>query len=123
MRTSIGFALGTLFSLIVMSANAAGTSVVAPAKVTAQADVEVIVVTAKRPAMEATIEEIVVTAKRPTPSTVTGGADTARNGDRAAEVGSRDQRTAGFPAVNFAMRGSECNKAGRGLRRARPCIT
>ena len=71
MRTSIGFALGTLFSLIVMSANAAGTSVVAPAKVTAQADVEVIVVTAKRPAMEATIEEIVVTAKRPTPSTVT----------------------------------------------------
>lgn len=69
MRTSIGFALGTLFSLIVMSANAAGTSVVAPAKMTAQADVEVIVVTAKRPAVEATIEEIIVTAKRPRPGT------------------------------------------------------
>ena len=69
MRISIGFALGTLFSLIVMSANAAGTSVAAPAKIAAQADVEVIVVTAKRPAVDATIEEIVVTAKRP--STVT----------------------------------------------------
>jgi hypothetical protein len=68
-RISIGFALGTLFSLIVMSANAAGTSVAAPAKIAAQADVEVIVVTAKRPAVDATIEEIVVTAKRP--STVT----------------------------------------------------
>jgi hypothetical protein len=67
-RISIGFAL-TLFSLIVMSANAAGTSVAAPAKIAAQADVEVIVVTAKRPAVDATIEEIVVTAKRP--STVT----------------------------------------------------
>ena len=66
MRISIGFALGTLFSLIVMSANAAGTSVAAPAKIAAQADVEVIVVTAKRPAVDATIEEIVVTAKRPT---------------------------------------------------------
>ena len=71
MRISIGFALGTLFSLIVMSANAAGTSVAAPAKIAAQADVEVIVVTAKRPAVDATIEEIVVTAKRPSPSTVT----------------------------------------------------
>jgi len=70
-RISIGFALGTLFSLIVMSANAAGTSVAAPAKIAAQADVEVIVVTAKRPAVDATIEEIVVTAKRPSPSTVT----------------------------------------------------
>ena len=69
MRISIGFALGTLFSLIVMSANAAGTSVAAPAKIAAQADVEVIVVTAKRPAVDAMIEEIVVTAKRP--STVT----------------------------------------------------
>jgi hypothetical protein len=68
-RISIGFALGTLFSLMVMSANAAGTSVAAPAKMAAQADVEVIVVTAKRPAVDATIEEIVVTAKRP--STVT----------------------------------------------------
>ena len=65
MRISIGFAFGTLFSLIVMSANAAGTSVAAPAKIAAQADVEVIVVTAKRPAVDATIEEIVVTAKRP----------------------------------------------------------
>ena len=69
MRISIGFALGTLFSLIVMSANAAGTTVAAPAKMAAQTDVEVIVVTAKRPAVDATIEEIVVTAKRP--STVT----------------------------------------------------
>ena len=71
MRISIGFALGTLFSLIVMSANAAGTSVAAPAKIAAQADVEVIVVTAKRPAVDAMIEEIVVTAKRPSPSTAT----------------------------------------------------
>ena len=71
MRTSIGFGLGTLFSLIVTSANAAGTSVAAPAKTAARADVEVIVVTAKRPAVEATIEEIIVTAKRPGPSTVT----------------------------------------------------
>ena len=69
MRISIGFALGTLFSLIVMSANAAGTSAAAPPKMAAQAVVEVIVVTAKRPAVDATIEEIVVTAKRP--STVT----------------------------------------------------
>ena len=73
MRTSIGFALGTLFSLSVMSAHAAGTSVAAPAKIAAQADVEVIVVTAKRPAPEAAIEEIVVTAKRPSPSAVTAG--------------------------------------------------
>jgi hypothetical protein len=68
-RTSIGFALGTFFSLIVMSANAAGTSVAAPAKMAAHADVEVIVVTAKRPAVEAMIEEIIVTAKRPSPAT------------------------------------------------------
>ena len=55
-----------------MSANAAGTTVAAPAKMAAQTtDVEVIVVTAKRPAVDATIEEIVVTAKRPSPSTVT----------------------------------------------------
>jgi hypothetical protein len=70
-RTSIGFALGTLLSLgIVASASAAGTSVAAPAKVS-DADIEVIVVTAKRPATEPAIEEIVVTAKRPSPSGVT----------------------------------------------------
>ena len=71
MRTSIGFALGTLLSLgIAMSASAEGATVATPAKVAARADVEVIVVTAKRPAAEA-IEEIIVTAKRPTPSTAT----------------------------------------------------
>jgi len=70
-RTSIGFALGTLLSLIVMAANAAGTSVAAPARMAAQADVEVIVVTAKRAAVDATIEEIIVTAKRPSLSTAT----------------------------------------------------
>ena len=70
MRTSIGFTLGTLLSLgIAMSAFAEGARVATPAKATALADVEVIVVTAKRPAVDATIEEIVVTAKRP--STVT----------------------------------------------------
>ena len=72
MRTSIGFALGTLLSLgIVMSASAEGARVAAPAKATAQADVEVIVVTAKRPAPEPAIEEIIVTAKRPGPRTAT----------------------------------------------------
>ena len=70
MRTSFGFTLGTFFSLIALSANAAGTGVAAPAKPAAQADVEVIVVTAKRPAVDALIEEIVVTAKRPSSSTV-----------------------------------------------------
>jgi len=71
-RTSIGFALGTLFSLgIVTSASAEGANVAAPVKTSAQADVEVIVVTAKRPAVEATIEEIIVTAKRPSPSKAT----------------------------------------------------
>ena len=71
-RISIGFALGTLLSLgIVMSASAEGTRVAAPAKVSALADVEVIVVTAKRPAPEPAIEEIIVTAKRPSPSTAT----------------------------------------------------
>ena len=70
MRTSIGFTLGTLLSLgIAMSAFAEGARVATPVKATALADVEVIVVTAKRPAVDATIEEIVVTAKRP--STVT----------------------------------------------------
>ena len=72
MRTSIGFTLGTLLSLgIAMSAFAEGARVATPAKATALADVEVIVVTAKRPAPEATIEEIIVTAKRPSPSTAT----------------------------------------------------
>jgi hypothetical protein len=71
-RTSIGFALATLLSLgIAMSASAEGARVAAPAKVTAQADVEVIVVTAKRPAVEAPIEEIVVTARRPSRTTAT----------------------------------------------------
>ena len=69
MRTSIGFTLGTLLSLgIAMSAFAEGARVAAPAKATARADVEVIVVTAKRPAPEPAIEEIIVTAKRPSPS-------------------------------------------------------
>ena len=72
MRTSIGFALGTLLSLgIAMSASAEGARVAAPAKATALADVEVIVVTAKRPALQAAVEEIIVTAKRPSPSTAT----------------------------------------------------
>ena len=71
MRTSIGFALGTLLSLgIVVSASAEGTSVAAPAKTFASPNVEVIVVTAKRPAPEAAIEEIIVTAKRPSKATV-----------------------------------------------------
>ena len=72
MRTSIGFTLGTLLSLgIAMSAFAEGARVAAPAKATARADVEVIVVTAKRPAPEPAIEEIIVTAKRPSPSKAT----------------------------------------------------
>ena len=72
MRTSIGFALGTFLSLgIAMSASAEAARAAAPAKVTAQADVEVIVVTAKRPVAEPVIEVIVVTAKRPNPSTAT----------------------------------------------------
>ena len=71
MRTSIGFALGTLLSLgIVASASAAGPSVAAPAKVS-DADIEVIVVTAKRPVAQAAVEEIIVTAKRPSPSRAT----------------------------------------------------
>ncbi len=71
MRTSFRFTLGTLFSLTALSANAAGTRAAAPANVDAQADVEVIVVTGKRPAVAAMIEEIVVTAKRPSRSSVT----------------------------------------------------
>ena len=58
MRTSIGFTLGTLLSLgIAMSAFAEGARVATPAKATALADVEVIVVTAKRPSPStATVE-------------------------------------------------------------------
>jgi hypothetical protein len=68
-KTLIGFALGSLLSLgVVTSAYAAGSSVAAPVKAT-QDGVEVIVVTAKRPAAqpvaEQAIETIVVTAKRP----------------------------------------------------------
>ena len=71
MRTSIGFTLGTLLSLgIAMSAFAEGARVATPVKATALADVEVIVVTAKRPAPQPAIEEIVVTAKRPSATTV-----------------------------------------------------
>ena len=71
MKTLIGFALGTLLSLgAVTSASAAGTRVAAPALLP-DAGIEVIVVTAKRPASQPAsanepIEEIVVTAKRPT---------------------------------------------------------
>ena len=71
MKTLIGFALGTLLSIgAVTSASAAGTSVAAPAQ-RPDAGIEVIVVTAKRPAGQPAsanepIEEIVVTAKRPT---------------------------------------------------------
>jgi hypothetical protein len=65
----IGFALGTLLSLgAVTSASAAGTNIAAPAHVTDDG-VEVIVVTAKRPAAQpiaaaSAIYEVVVTAKR-----------------------------------------------------------
>ena len=67
MKTLIGFALGTLLSVgAVTSASAEGTRVAAPDE-----GIEVIVVTAKRPAGQSAsanepIEEIVVTAKRPT---------------------------------------------------------
>lgn len=64
MKKLVGFALGTLVSLgAASSAWAAGN--VAPMRGGDPA-VEVIVVTAKRPAPEA-VEEIVVTAKRPSP--------------------------------------------------------
>jgi hypothetical protein len=63
-KTSFGFAVGALLSLgSITSAAASATNVVAPAQ-----DIEVIVVTAKRPAplvAASPIEEIVVTAKRP----------------------------------------------------------
>ena len=69
-KTLIGFALGTVLSLgTVTSALAAGTNVAAPALLPDDS-VEVIVVTAKRPAEQPAadepIEEIIVTAKRPT---------------------------------------------------------
>jgi phosphate-selective porin len=69
-KTLIGFGLGSLLSLgMVTSALAAGTSVTAPAR-SLDDGVEVIVVTAKRPAAQPVadepIEVIVVTAKRPT---------------------------------------------------------
>jgi hypothetical protein len=64
-KTLFGFAVGALLSLgSITSAAASGPNVVAPTQ-----DIEVIVVTAKRPAPLAAasqpIEEIVVTAKRP----------------------------------------------------------
>jgi hypothetical protein len=69
-KTLIGFALGTLLTLgIVTSASAAGTSRAARAPLMHDG-VEVIVVTAKRPVAQPVaaepIEEIIVTAKRPT---------------------------------------------------------
>ena len=69
MNRLIGLAVGTLLSLgAVTSASAAGLDVAAPAHVTDDG-VEVIVVTAKRPAAqpvsaEQSIYELVVTAKR-----------------------------------------------------------
>jgi len=68
-KTRIGFALGTMLSVGAMdAASAAGTSGAAPAPF--PAGIEVIVVTAKRPAppIAATeaIYEVVVTAKRAT---------------------------------------------------------
>jgi hypothetical protein len=67
----IGFALGTLWSIgAVTSASAEGTRVAEPVLLP-DAGIEVIVVTARRPAAQPAstyepIEEIVVTAKRPT---------------------------------------------------------
>ena len=72
MKTLIGFALGSLLSLgTVTSAVASGPNFAAPARFTDDG-VEVIVVTAKRPAAQPVadpIEVIVVTARRPTRST------------------------------------------------------
>jgi len=68
-KTLIGFALGTFLSFgAVLSAAAAGTHVAAPAPLP-PAGIEVIVVTAKRPAVQPVdaaqpIEEFIVTAKR-----------------------------------------------------------
>ena len=69
MNRLIGFAVGTLLSLgAVTSASAAGLNVATPAQLTDEG-VEVIVVTAKRPAAQPVaadqaIYEVVVTAKR-----------------------------------------------------------
>jgi len=61
----LGLAVGTLLSLgTVTSASAAGTNVAATAQVP-DAGIEVIVVTAKRPAAQP-IDEFIVTAKRAT---------------------------------------------------------
>jgi hypothetical protein len=73
-KTSIGFLLGTYLSLgTVTSALAAGTNVAAQAGLP-EDGVEVIVVTAKRPAAQPVadepIETIIVTAKRPTKANV-----------------------------------------------------
>jgi hypothetical protein len=66
-KTLIGFALGSLLSLgTVTTASAAATTVAAPAQVP-DAGIEVIVVTAKRPAAQPAaqpIDEFIVTAKR-----------------------------------------------------------
>jgi hypothetical protein len=68
-KTLIGFALGSVLSLgAVLSAAAAGTHVAGPAPLP-PAGIEVIVVTAKRPAVQPAataeaIEEFIVTAKR-----------------------------------------------------------
>ncbi len=70
MKTLVGFALGTLLSLgTVTSASAAGTNAAGPAQL--PAGIEVIVVTAKRPAVQPldaapAIAEFVVTARRTT---------------------------------------------------------
>jgi hypothetical protein len=66
-KTLIGFALGTMLSLgTVTSATAAAMSVAAPVQI--PAGIEVIVVTAKRPAYAVDaaqpIDEFIVTAKR-----------------------------------------------------------
>ena len=104
-KTLVGFALGTLLSLgTVTSASAAGTNVAAPAQVP-DAGIEVIVVTAKRPAAQPIdtaqpIDEFIVTAKR---ATKARGSDTACDGDRDAEVGVRGCRAAGNPVVTAAL--------------------
>ena len=64
MKTLVGFALGTLLSLgTVTSASAAAPNAAAPARIW-DAGIEVIVVTAKRPAAQP-IDEFIVTGKRP----------------------------------------------------------
>ena len=69
MKTLLGFAVGTLLSLGgVTSVSAGGTNVAAPAQIPA-AGIEVIVVTAKRPAAKPIdaarpIDEFIVTGKR-----------------------------------------------------------